>query len=74
VEAPGGGSWNVPNWGNSGLHNKPAGCGASEAYASGPGSVNVNVLLTATYVAQQNRGNLLLRFHGNNGYENLPQG
>jgi hypothetical protein len=22
----------------SGLHNKPAGCGAAEAYASGPGS------------------------------------
>jgi hypothetical protein len=44
VEAPGGGSWNVPNWGESGLHNKPAGCGASETYASGPGRVNVNLL------------------------------
>jgi len=27
--------------GDSGLHNKPAGCGATEGYASGPGSVNV---------------------------------
>jgi hypothetical protein len=43
VEAPGGGSWNVQIFfflggGDSGLHNKPAGCGESEAYASGPGS------------------------------------
>jgi hypothetical protein len=36
VEVPGGGSGNVQSQGVSGLHNKPAGCGASEAYASGP--------------------------------------
>jgi hypothetical protein len=37
--APGGGRWNVQNYGgDSGLHNKPAGCGASEAYPSDPGS------------------------------------
>jgi hypothetical protein len=27
---------------NSGLHNKPAGCGAAEAYTSGTGSEEVN--------------------------------
>jgi hypothetical protein len=30
---------------NSGLHNKPAGCGAAEAYASGPGSEEVPLSL-----------------------------
>jgi hypothetical protein len=43
VEEPGGGSWNVTNWGDSGLHNNVAGCSASEAYASGPASVNAEV-------------------------------
>jgi hypothetical protein len=36
---------------DSGLHNKPAGCGASEAYPSGPGRVNVRY--TVRFVNQR---------------------
>jgi hypothetical protein len=36
----------------SGLHNKPAGCGAAEVYASGPGSEEENSACTVGPVCQ----------------------
>ena len=35
--------------------------------------VNTSVLLTATYSQQQYKNNVLLRFHGNSCYKNVPQ-
>jgi hypothetical protein len=36
--------------GDSGLNNMPAGCGASEVYASGPGSEEEEVLVKSVIV------------------------
>jgi hypothetical protein len=41
-------------WGDSELHNKPPGCGAAEAYASGPGSEKEEPSNTITFCIEMN--------------------